>query len=439
MTHPIVFGENLAAAVLVLNRLKNGLDVSVATSKPIVTKFAGERFGDQIVDRGMVLIEPQRPDDLNSDISKYRGEFRTNSLPFLGNVSDWFKKNDLSFDEASVSTLFRGLLVKDFFIADSLDVLNHFTIEERTLIRSELKLSIKKLNDEFHPRNKFKNAWYENSKYLAISRILYGETFTSTLVGPYLYKIYGALAENLVASEHRSAWVPMFFPESILASMDGDETNIDEKRFLYPSKSSFAEYVYQIETFINKNVSRASMKFEDLESFHRTPNDGKRLIAYFGSPKTLNQMETFNTRINDGRSVYIKANAPMPRTVFIVDQKWCAFRFNLRNCQSASDGYVCVEFGVSAAHKSDDFLIQESLVLSEFLGVDIEPQSAKVAESKYPLRTGQSKDLFDQMDAAVDFLRVRRIFGYPICEVNGSINDQICAANATHSELQKLD
>jgi hypothetical protein len=439
VVNPIVFGENLASAIFAFNRLKAGLDVSIGADHDLSTKFAGVQFGSQTVDRGMVLIEPQRSNYPKFDISKYSGECRANALPFLGTVSEWFQKCNLTLDQAQISMLFRGMLLKDFFIADSLNVMHQFSGQEQKSIRNELESSIKKLDKNNHPRKKYHNKWYEENRYLEISRLLHGSTLTEVLLSPYLYKVYGMDAEKLVASEHRSAWAPFYFPESILGCLNGEETGIEEKTFVYPSRIGFSEFISQMELYVNKNVSRNAISFENLESGLSKPDQENKVVAYFESPKKLNQMETFDTQYIKGRCIYIKAYAPITKTVFIVDLEWHAFRLNLRNGESATDGYVCVEFGVAASHQSNENLIQESLKLCRFFEVEVESRSAMVFECRYPLRTRQSEGLFENMHNAIRILRDRGMYGYPIFELNGSINDQICAANATYSEIERLD
>jgi hypothetical protein len=55
------------------------------------------------------------------------------------------------------------------------------------------------------------------------------------------------------------------------------------------------------------------------------------------------------------------------------------------------------------------------------------------------LRTGQSGSISADLLEVIDELRSISVFGYPICEVNGAINDQICAALGTLSDLKNLE
>ena len=119
MVKPLVFGDNLASAVFAYERIRAGLEVSIASDGPITTKFSGMTFGALRVDRGMVLIEPERKEIAKTGIENYNGEYRSNSIQYLGSVAEWFQEVGLQFDVTKVETYFRGQTMKDFFISDS--------------------------------------------------------------------------------------------------------------------------------------------------------------------------------------------------------------------------------------------------------------------------------------------------------------------------------
>jgi hypothetical protein len=99
---------------------------------------------------------------------------------------------------------------------------------------------------------------------------------------------------------------------------------------------------------------------------------------------------------------------------------------------------VSVEFGSSALSFDDDYLIKQAIHLSETCYVEVDPGTAKVFDSKFPLRIRQSGSISSDIQGVIDELRSRSVFGYPICEINGAINDQICAALGALSDLKNL-
>jgi hypothetical protein len=439
MVKPVVVGDNLASAVFAFERIRAGLEVSIASDVPITTKFSGMTFGTSRVDRGMVLIEPERKGITKTGIENYNGEYRTNAIQYLGSVADWFQEAGLQFEVTKVETYFRGQTMKDFFISDSLEIFGQLNAAEISVVQKELEATKLWLDSANHPKNKNGNVWYESRKYADVAQRIFGETFFSLVLAPYLQKLYGSECRELVASEHRSAWLPIFYPESLLLGASGRETHIDEKVFTYPTNQGFAQFMHELELTVENSVKRYRVNPDDSLTTNPARLLADETSVFFGNPKKIKKMETFDSRICSGKSVYIEAKSLSSRTVFIVDSEIDAFRFNVRPSSRVSEGYVSIEFGASALNFDNSYLIKQSLELSEKWNVQVDPGSAKVFDSKFPLRTGQSGSISADLLEVIDELRSISVFGYPICEVNGAINDQICAALGTLSDLKNLE
>jgi hypothetical protein len=436
--NPVVVGQNLAAAVFAFERVRAGLDVSIASDKAITTQFSGMSFGDLRVDRGMVLIEPERKEIAKLGIESYRGEYRSKSIQYLGAVSRWFQEAGLIFEATKVETFFRGQNINDFFISDSLEIFALFTSTEIAVIKKELEATRGWFVSENHPKNKNGNVWYETRKYVDVANWIFGEMFFNLVLAPYLYKLYGSEFGQLIASEHRSAWVPIFYPESLLLGASGQETQIDEKVFFYPVNKGFAQFIHDLEMTVESIIPKYPVNIDDNANINLSKLFSDETTVFFGSPKKIRKIETFDSRVCSGKTVYIEAKSFSSRTIFIVDSELDAFRFNVRPESRGANGYVSVEFGSSALNLDDDCLIRQALNLSEKWNVHVDPSTVKVFDSKLPLRIGQSESLTSDLQGVIDDLRSTAVFGYPICEVNGAINDQICAALGTLSDLKNL-
>lgn len=438
MVKPVVFGDNLASAVFAFERIRAGLDVSIATNGAITTKFSGVTFGDFRVDRGMVLIEPERREIAKTGIENYNGEYRSNSIQYLGSVADWFQEAGLQFEVTKVETYFRGQTMMDFFVSDSLEIFGQFTPEEISAVQKEIEASRGWFDSENHPKSKNGNSWYASTKYVEVAHRIFGETFFNLVLAPYLYKLFGREYGELVASEHRSAWVPIFYPESLLLGASGRETDIDEKVFIYPANQGFAQFMHDLELTLEARAPKYPINLDDDLPLNLNSLFADEAAVFFGSPKKIRSMETFDSRACSGKTVYIGAKSLISRTIFIVDSDIDAFRFNVRPGSHVSDGYVSVEFGSSALSFGDDYLIKQAIHLSEKCCVEVDPGTAKVFDSKFPLRIRQSGSISSDIQGVIDELRSRSVFGYPICEINGAINDQICAALGALSDLKNL-
>jgi hypothetical protein len=428
-----LYGENLAAAVFALNASKDNVDTIIMSEKPITTQFSGIEFAYQRVDRGMVLVEPQRTKDLENDLSLYDGQFRSSSLTFLHHVTRWIRNLGITLEDVRVETLFRGQRYGDFFIADQFDALHGLTEQERRQILFEIDNNMK--NKDFtHPKFKNDGDWYARNKYYQSSELTIGKTISENFFKPFLNKMHGGDFQKLIASEHRSSWVPFYYPESVSAWIKGSDTKVERKTFEYLKDASFSGFMYKIEKYLDDNFEKQPDNFEEVWSKGGTTKS-KNKNVYFGSPKRLSAIETFKTTLSSGRSVYLRATAKSSYTLFIVDDKFFAFRLNQRPMDLGLGSCICIEFGASSSHLSSETLILESMKLCDYLEIVIDPDFCQVVDSRYPLRLEQSPSLFDDLKSNRDLLRDRNFIGYPISEINGSINDQVCAALAVHHQI----
>jgi hypothetical protein len=428
-----VYGENLAAAAFSLNAHKNGFIPILMSEKQINTQFSGIEFAHQRVDRGMVFVEPHRPQDLEMDISLYRGQFRSNSLGYIHHVTRWIESlGDLLVD-AQVETLFRGQKYSDIFISDQMAALDGLTSQEKKQAKSEIESNLKN-KDLIHPKHKNTDSWYAKNRFYQASISTAGETISSQFFKPYLVKMHGQEFQKLIASEHRSSWVPIYYPESVLAWFQGIETNVDGKKFKYPEAGSFAGSLFKMEKYLDQNFEKRPDDFESVWSLCEDVKIQHKRI-YFGSSKRLKPIETFRTTLTAGRNVYLRSSENRIYTLFIIDNQFPAFRINQRPMRNGSGSSVCIEFGAASSHLSSDDLIMESKKLCEYLEIDIDPDLSEVVASRYPLRIEQSNSLIKDLEANIELLHRRNYLGYPINELNGSINDQICNALAVNYQL----
>lgn len=430
-----VYGENLAAAAFALNARKDGFDTVLMNDKQVATQFSGIEYIQQRVDRGMVLVEPQRTLDLEENISLFHGQFRSNSLTYIHHVTSWMNNLGVQLEDVLVETLFRGQRYGDFFIADQLDALHGLTDQERQQAVFEINRNL--TDDEFmHPKYKNDDNWYASRGYYQLAKATVGETISKIFFKPFLNKMHGEDFEKLIASEHRSAWVPFYYPESVIAWFKGHETNVEMKNFKYPQGQSFAGFIHMLEKYLDDNLEKRPDDFEEIWSSGNAKKSKDKKV-YFGGPKRLSTIETFRTSLSLGRSVYMRGMAAASYTLFVVDETFNAFRLNQRPIGSEPGSYICVEFGAGASHLSSQNLIMESMKLCEYLGIMVFPEYSQVIDSRYPLRIEQSPSLLEDLEANRNLLFKKNFFGNPISEINGSINDQLCAALALNYQVKK--
>ena len=122
-----------------------------------------------------------------------------------------------------------------------------------------------------------------------------------------MLRIFGHEYDELVASEHRSAWAPIFYPESLLLGASGRETHIDEKIFIYPANQGFAQFMHELELTLEEGAPKYPINLDDDLPINLNCLFGDEKAVFFGSPKKIRKMETFDSRVCGGKTVYIEA------------------------------------------------------------------------------------------------------------------------------------
>jgi hypothetical protein len=237
-----VVGSSLAAAVCVA-RLKQ-LDIPAAWEHGphVGGHFAGVSTDLGTLDVGMVLLEPHSPHyhEANEPLSALGAEWLPprgiDVRPFLSAAHDWLAGFGHAMANVDVCTAFRGALVDDFFISDSLSIIGKLSDAERDAIASELTQPA----DAVHPRNK---ATMADVDLYAYGTAIYGATFMRLFVDPLFERLGWP---KLSARHHRRLWLPLYYPETLAAVLTGQAANFGRQRFTAPSNASVGQLVADI-------------------------------------------------------------------------------------------------------------------------------------------------------------------------------------------------
>lgn len=236
-------GSSLAAMVAVLELSKSNHVTWVQTSGPLGGHFGGKTLGNIQVDLGMVALEPY------ATTSKARGDIyspplRQEGLGLVNLVFEWLEEYSETFTPIEVKTSFRNKLIDDYLIHDHLGVLSFFDSEEIDRIRQELIDIQTRVNDDphLHPRNKMRNDEFlsMNIRDYMISSL--GISLYSELIEPWLNKFNDEVGSVLPSRDHRSVWLPLFFPETILEYLEKPwlPRDLIQRPFVVPERSTIS-------------------------------------------------------------------------------------------------------------------------------------------------------------------------------------------------------
>ena len=254
----VVVGSSLAAIVAVLELSRNDRVTWVQTSGPLGGHFGGKPLGNTQIDLGMVALEPYATKSKQRrDI--YSPPLRQDGLELVDRVFEWFMEYSETFTPIQVKASFRRELIDDYLIRDHLGVFSLFSVEEINRIRQELtdNLIRNHENPNLHPRNKTsKDEFLSTSiKDFMISSL--GTSLYTELFEPWLNKFNDEVSSLLPSRDHRSVWLPLFYPETILALLDESWLPSDsiQRPFVVPERSSISNLVLRLSEVIkHRNV-----------------------------------------------------------------------------------------------------------------------------------------------------------------------------------------
>lgn len=431
-----VVGTNLAALICATEISGAGHHVAFSAEKGFAGHFRGIDFGNNREDLGMILLEPPRTES-KAPIDEYAGESRAEAAKYADHFIDWLANRNIQFTDVEVLTLFRGELIEDYFIRDSLKVLDYLNASERDQIRTEIRQNqANNQSDDFHPSNKNTSPEFKNHNFRTAVANTAGETFFNVLFAPWLEKAYGDSSHELVAAEHRIAWMPLYYPETVVQALEGNRS-LKEHVFLYPANSSFAQLISELEEQLRSSPFAVDLS----NSSDLLSSDSDTDEAYFGKPENSpvaipeNFSEVyFENRFIPGKQILFETIVESSKTIFVADDAYLPIRVNTRSRSTRSEGKISIEFGDNSQGFSDSELISESLKLLGDLGIEVEDSTkCLVSTFAYPLRviSPNPRRYFSHLD------KTKKVTGFPIGEFNSSMNDQAIAALHTARTIIK--
>jgi hypothetical protein len=143
-------------------------------------------------------------------------------------------------------TVYDQKLYPDLIMINRFEVLQHPGLKER--IKGELSTHALSHQHEWHPiHKKTSNQFYEHN-YYEISVATHGATLHSELFEPFFFKMSNLSSTRLLALYHRIAWLPLYYPETILSQFGNNPQVLNETYYCYPKAGHigvFAETLVQ--------------------------------------------------------------------------------------------------------------------------------------------------------------------------------------------------
>ena len=433
---PTVIGSSLAALVAVAKISEVENVTWVQTSKRIGGHFSGISLDGHIKDAGMVLLEPFEDfDGLVPDFAIYGKESRHDVRSVIPFAFDWLRSRGIDFTPANVFTSYNERLIEDFYIKDSLNLIRCLPLDVRQKISQEIvELDAIRLSP-IHPREKLKNSAFENMTFEEAVIKTIGPTYLREVISPWANSFASGRALEVVAIEHRSMWLPMYFPESILNALN-DETNDfekSEKKFAVPLGISVGTAIVQLSTRVSEN-SRVNIIDSKEYEFTKDQNP----VIFLGSVDDAVLMQLANTElsnVDESRTDIavalfeasgLDAGPLNDCTVNVYNSPNSLYRFSIRKIAAPSEHMEFVfEFGNSA--EVDDAEL-ERISIEQIMPFYESPITLKkIVRAKFSITSPEilaaSQDLINAIDSE---LASQGIMGFTVGPYNSAFNDQLC-------------
>jgi len=140
------------------------------------------------------------------------------------------------------ATVFDGDLHPDVVMGNRLDVLQHPLLKGKA--RQELAHLMKLGAQDLHPRHKKTSPVFVEKSYYDVSLQNHGATLHCALFEPMFHKMSNISTTRLLALYHRIAWLPLYYPETLLSQYGEVPQQLPETYFCYPKAGyvgAFAE------------------------------------------------------------------------------------------------------------------------------------------------------------------------------------------------------
>lgn len=226
MTELLVLGSGLAGLIVALEQVRRGQRVALlADGRAPGGHFAGIEADGLAFDFGMVMFEQHMPAEPCDVLAAYRPAIRNDWTRFGHLASDWLNAQLPLRRVPTPECLVGGRCWPDYLIANRLDALAAAAVG---VAGPPPALSP---DDPRHAAHKLQAGPYDRIDYAAAAALNHGVALHQACIEPFVRKLTGGDSAQFLARQHRAAWVPLFYPETLAAAMAGAPTGLPEYPF----------------------------------------------------------------------------------------------------------------------------------------------------------------------------------------------------------------
>ena len=261
----IIAGNNLAAMVAAQSIATTGRQVVLVNpAAQWGGHFAGLKLDSRRFDPGMVLYEFSASNrEPSPDVRGYDPTRRNDCGRFTGIVRDYVEQRVRTVIAPDPAVFIDGRAMPDMVIANHVASVTSFDGKTCESIRQELKAICAAGPHLLHASRKSVDPAFSGLDFASVSIANHGRTLHEVLFEPLCRKILGVACSDILAIYHRAAWLPLYYPETLLSQFGATPQRLPDTRFHYPAEGSAGALVralaHEIEAHPNIRTIRSAI------------------------------------------------------------------------------------------------------------------------------------------------------------------------------------
>ena len=438
-----VFGSSLATLVCVLEMSKFEKVTWIQSGPVIAGHFRGLKFGELDVDLGMVAFETYSGLSQQSNLP-ISPPIRQSGLSFVNIAHDWLINRGEDFQHIPVKSNWFGRMVPDYLIADNLTILNILDQETKLKILSELRdIEVSGVTKEnFHPRNKNSSDLFLEISFKDLIIRTLGPTFYKILFEPWIRRFDLEVADKLPARDHRSAWVPLYYPETVIDILSGALAPSHlERPFVVPRGDSVASLIRRLLDSIPISSVNIVQDFDGKV----LPSRGDVILdstiktkEYLGENTKASQLISKTVAVAVLILKFDEVVSP-DQIINFVDTENGPYRALIRTLNARQlQTIISIEFGAFYEDVSDEDILQSAISTLYKLGISInfKENILKRMSLRIPSASERSTIEFAR-NSAFEQMQSRELVGFPVDFGSSALNDQLLLGLWSENESRR--
>ena len=229
MDEPVLLGNNLATLVAAQALACRGQRATVLSEgRPLGGHFAGLQLAEHDFDLGMVFLERPAHPAPSRDATDYQPGRRNDCARFSGLVADFIEGFAATRRVTTPQVLIDGRRHADYLIANRLDAFLGCTLP------GPVQAAAAGRTHALHAAHKIDGADYDTLSYADAGAHNHGAALHAHYFERFGHKMADLPGSALLARFHRAAWLPLYYPETLLQAVAGHTAALPEYPFWLP-------------------------------------------------------------------------------------------------------------------------------------------------------------------------------------------------------------